>query len=105
MLTRFAADDLVAPRRCPGPRPLRLHRVRRLWGISRVAMALARRPASPCARLGLLGRGLAQHLSADPARESLSAARRRGGIHRRVPLELPGGSASPAWLYLVHLLS
>src|SRR5207237_6426746 len=101
-LTRFAADDLVAPRRCPGPRPLRLHRVRRLRGISRVAMALARRPAPPCARLGLLGRGLAQHLSADPARESLSPARRRGGIHRRVPRALPGGRALPARSHLAY---
>src|SRR5205807_1680449 len=102
MLTRFAADDLVAPRRCPGRPPLRLHRVRRLRRISRVAMALARRPASPCARLGLLGRGLAQHLSADPAREPLSPARRRGGIHRRVPRALPCGRALPARPHLAY---
>src|SRR5207245_8910147 len=83
-------------RRCPGRPPLRLHRVRGLRGISRVAMALARCPSSARVRLGLLGRGLVQHLSADPARESLSPARRRGGIHRRVPRALPGGRALPA---------
>src|SRR2546421_12703529 len=94
MLTRFPADDLVAPRRCPGRPPLRLHRVRRLRRISRVAMALARRPASPCARLGLLGRGLAQHLSADPAREPLSPARRRGGVHRPGSPPPPFGPAA-----------
>src|SRR5436190_19009645 len=65
-------------------------------------MALARRPASPCARLGLLGRGLTQYLSADAARESLSSARRRGGIHGRVPRALPGGRALPARPHLAY---
>src|SRR5579859_6848438 len=99
---RAAIHALVRARRSPRRRAFRVHDVRHLRWLARVALALggAAAPAGAC--LGVLDRALALPLPTHSARESLAKACRGSRVQRGIPRSLPGAPALSAGAHLAH---